>query len=422
MLLSRYLDAVAESERMLEVARSAGDRRGEGEALADMAYAHWMTFSSEHIPYTQRYAEEALAIARETGDQRVLAKSLSYLGSVDQVHGNLTDADRKLGEAVRIGEAGGFRDIVLVSQMWMGAHANWRGDFPRAIAISREAERTARDIHDGLNELISLAFCCLAHIGLGEYAEAFGVIGEGLRKARERNNTFIVGRLTNTLGWFHQELGDFGRAIDYDREGAALGQSAKNPNVEISSLINLGFDHLNLGEPQKALSLLDETLVRVEKSAFGAHRWRWAIHLRIYLAEALLATGEPGRALDEVENGLAQARATSSMKYVGKYHGLRGELALRAGEWGRAEADLREALATARQIGYPTLTWQAAHLLARAQANQNKMEEAYAAARLAADTIEAIAARAPDPALTQTFLAWPRVQAVQEELHRLRRA
>jgi len=110
------------------------------------------------------------------------------------------------------------------------------------------------------------------------------------------------------------------------------------------------------------------------------------------------------------------------MKYVGKYHGLRGELALRAGEWGRAEADLREALATARQIGYPTLTWQAAHLLARAQANQNKMEEAYAAARLAADTIEAVAARAPDPALTQTFLAWSRVQAVQEELHRLRRA
>jgi len=422
MLLSRYPEAIAEFEQMLEITRVAGIRRGEGEALADLAYAHWMTFSSEHIPYTKKFSEEALAIARETDDRRVLAKSLSYLGSVYQVEGDLAEADRKLEESLRISQEAGFKDIVALNQVWLAAHANWRAEFRKAIPLCRKAEQAAGESHDGLSELIALAFCCLAHIGLGEYAEALAVINEGLSKARDRENTFIVGRLTNTLGWFHQELGDFTRAIEYDHEGHNLGLSAKNPNVEISSLINLGFDHLNLGEPARALALFEETLVRVEKFFVSAHRWRWAIHVRAYLAEALLATGEPGKALITAEHGLAQARSTGSVKYIGKYHVLKGQIALEARQWGQAEVDLSEALRLAQEIGYPTLTWQAAHLLARTQAGQTKMEDAFASARLAAETIDAMAARILEPAVQRTFLAWPRIETVRDEVDRLRRS
>lgn len=60
--------------------------------------------------------------------------------------------------------------------------------------------------------------------------------------------------------------------------------------------------------------------------------------------------------------------------------------------------------------------------LARAQAEQKKIDEAVATARLAADTIAAVAARAPDAAVKSTFLAWPRVQAAMEDLERIRRA
>jgi class 3 adenylate cyclase/tetratricopeptide (TPR) repeat protein len=422
LLLSRYPEAIAESEKMLELAREVGDRHGEGEALVDLAFAHWMTFSSDHLPYTKKFSEEALAIAQATGDQRVLAKSLCYLGSVSQVDGNLEEADQKFEESLRICEAGGFKDIVTPNLVWLGAQANWRGDFPRAITLSRRAEESAVENHDGLNELIAPAFSCLSHIGLGEYAEGLTVIHDGLAKARDRNNTFIRGRLTNTLGWFHQELGDFRRSVEYDREGYALGRSANIPNVEISSLINLALDHLNLGEPQRALSLLEELLVRVEKFAFGAHRWRWAIHLRAYLVEVLLATRDSERALAPLEAGLAQARSTGSRKYIAKFQALRGEIALGARRWSQAEPDIHEALRIAREIRYPPLTWQAAHLLARAQVGQNKMEDAFASARLAAETIDSVAARLPEPAMKQTFLAWPRVRAVMDDLDRLRRA
>ena len=52
-------------------------RQSEGEALADLALYHEMTFSWEHIPQAQKLGEEALGIAQEIGDERVVARSLS---------------------------------------------------------------------------------------------------------------------------------------------------------------------------------------------------------------------------------------------------------------------------------------------------------------------------------------------------------
>jgi tetratricopeptide (TPR) repeat protein len=420
-LLARYADSIAEFERMGAVARARGDRVCEGQALVEIAYDHFLTFNNEGIAHCRRFAQEALAIGRETGSQHVVARSLCYLGLAAQAEGTPAEGDRLFEESLSIARAGGFADTVAVNLTWLAAHANWRGEFSGAIATSRQATAAAREINDGLSEMISLAFMCLSQIGLGEYQEALATIDDGLAKARERNNSFIVGRLTNTLGWLYQELGDFRRATEYNREAAEMGRRAKNANVEVSSLINLGLDELNLGDPRRALALMEETQERVEKYAFGAHRWRWSNHLNLYLSEALLALGDTGRALERADRALHQARGTGSLKYQAKALALRGQILLEAGPRDDGRAELAEALALARRIGYPTLTWQTAHLLARADAAAGRTEQAVSAARLAADTLAQIAERLPDAALRRTFLAWHRVDTVREDVERLLR-
>jgi class 3 adenylate cyclase/tetratricopeptide (TPR) repeat protein len=419
-LLARYPEAIAEAENMRSHARAAGDRQSEGEALADLALYHWLTVSWDHIPQVQRASEEALSVAQETGDERVVARSLISLGAVDEIYGKLLERDLKLEQALRIGKTRGSQGVIAYALQGLVRAANWRGEFRRAITLGQQGERAAAEIYDGVMELMNQGSRCLAHVGLGEYAEAMTAINDCLTKARDRDNTFLLGVLTNALGWLHQELGDFQRAVEYDRDSADLGQRTGISNVEISALINLGFDYLHLGEPAKALTLLETTLSRAEKG-FGAHRWRWTMHLCACIADTLLALGDPERALIQVERGFIEARATDSMKYIARFHALRGEVALAARQWSQAEADCREALHIARQIGYPTLTWQAAHLLARSQAGQNNLEAAFATVQLAVDTIDAAATRIPDPALRETFLAWPRVQAVRAEQDRLSR-
>jgi tetratricopeptide (TPR) repeat protein len=420
-LLARYVDSIAEFERMREVARSSGDRVREGEALVEMAYSEFLTFNNEAIGHCRRLAQDALTIGRETGSQHVVARSLCYLGLAAQADGAVAEGDRLFEESLGIARSGGFADTVSVSLTWLGAHANWRGEFTRAIEMSQQAAAASREINDGLSEMIAGAFICLSQIGLGQYAEALATIDDGLAKARDRNNSFIVGRLTNTLGWLYQELGDFRRATEYNREAAEIGRQAKNANVEVSSLINLSLDELNLGDPRRALALMEETQERVEKFAFGAHRWRWSNHLSAYLSEALLAIDERDRALEQADKALRQARATASLKYQAKALALRGQILLQSGQPADAGRELADALTLTRRIGYPTLTWQAAHLLALAQTATGEMEQAVIAARLATDTLDQIVSRLPDAALRRTFLAWSRVNTTREDMERLLR-
>jgi tetratricopeptide (TPR) repeat protein len=186
---------------------------------------------------------------------------------------------------------------------------------------------------------------------------------------------------------------------------------------------------MQLVGPTAALPLFEEALVKVEKFAFGAHRWRWGNHLSACLAEALLGTGSLAEALRHADRGIEQARATGSMKYLGRCLALRGEILLREGQRPAARDDLAEGLRISRQIGYPTLTWQAAHGLALALAGENantgrtgdRAERVQELVQLAAGTIESVAERAPDAALRRTFLGWSRVQDALEDLERLRR-
>jgi class 3 adenylate cyclase/tetratricopeptide (TPR) repeat protein len=420
VVVARNQEAIEGLEQMLALARAAGDRRLEGEALADLAFTHVFTLLWEHQPVAARYADEAAAVAREIGDDRILTKALATRGSVHCAYGELDQGARLLEEAVRLGEPLGAPELYLTGLFYLGHLHNWRGEFPRAIEIFRRVTREAGAVHDEFNEGMAQWCLGLAHIGRGLYAEARAALDEALVTSRERKSHFNVGRITNSLGWLHQEFGDFRRALELDREAAELGRHHKIGNVEVSSRINIGGDLVRLGESGQALALLEGMVEQVEKG-LGSHRWRWDMRVSVGIAEALLALDRGDEALAWIERAAATARSTGSAKYLGKCHALRGDIAVRGRRWDDAVIELGQALAIARRIEYPTLTWQAAHLLARAQAAAGRLEEAAGTARVAVETIDLVAARAPEPALRRTFTEWPRVQAAREDLGRILR-
>ena len=216
VVVARNEDAIVGLETMLVLARTAGDRRLEGEALADLAFAHAFTLSWEHQPVAARYADEAAVVAREIGDDGVLAKALSTRGTVHCAYGELDEGIRLFEESVRLGEPLGSPHVYLSGLWYTGQVLNWRGEFRQAIEVQRRVAREAQTIHDDFNEGIGQWSLALAHIGRGLYAEARATLDDGLVKARERKAYYNVGRITNTLGWLHQEFGDFQRARELD--------------------------------------------------------------------------------------------------------------------------------------------------------------------------------------------------------------
>src|SRR5262249_1073574 len=139
---------------------------------------------------------------------------------------------------------------------------------------------------------------------------------EGIAKAQARQNSYFLGRLLNTWGWLHSELGDSVHALDYDQESTEIGRTQRLANVEISALVNLGHDYLALGQHDRAHAYFTSTLDRVQREAFGSHRWRWQIRLLLGLAELSYTTADYNQALRYVDEGLKEAQRTSSQKYV----------------------------------------------------------------------------------------------------------
>jgi tetratricopeptide (TPR) repeat protein len=415
-LLTRYDEAIADFQMMRQLARASGDRHNEGESLCHLVFSHWLKFSEDQLPFMEQYAQQALELAQRTGNQHVLAKSLTGLGLVHQVRGNLRESDRQLEASLQVSRRQGYHDTLAPDLLWLGAHAYWQGDFRRARQLSEEGLVIARGVHDGLIELLSLAFLCQAHWSTGHYAEARTVLHEGLTKAKERRNLFSGGRLTNTLGWFHREFGDAARAVDYDQESLELGRASGMSNVEINALINLGLDYLALAQHAQAFSYLEPTLERVEHEVFGTERWRWKTHLLIGLAELASTTGASDRALRYAEAGIKEARATSSRKYIALGWALRGKIAARLGDAETAGKVLRRAFSLADKLRSPALIYPLAYELGHWYERTGKEREAIRLYGKAQAIVEQMATAVEDDALRSAFLHSALVQTIHERV------
>jgi DNA-binding winged helix-turn-helix (wHTH) protein/tetratricopeptide (TPR) repeat protein len=419
MLLTKYDEAIADFRAMLDLARRSGQQQKEGECLCHLAHAHYLKLSTDLIPFVTQYGQEALALARQTGDPKLLARSLMSLGLVDQVRGDMSQADRKLEEALRITRRQGYRDALAQNLLYVSMQAHWKGDFHRAIRLGQEGLDVSRDVYDGLSELMCLAFLCLAYWSAGRYGQAFAALHEGLTKAKARQNTFIIGRLTNSLGWFHREFGDLTRAMELDQESLVCGQTSRVANVEISALINLGYDALALGQPAQARAYFEPIFHRVEREAFGPHRWRWTVKLLIGLAELTYTEGAYEHALRYVEAGLRAAQETSSQKYVAKGWALRGQLAACLGDHDAAGTALQRAFALAEQLQSPALLYPIAYDLGQWYETTGQEQEAVARYRTAKATIERMATAVENDVLRTAFQRSALVQAITQGAARL---
>jgi tetratricopeptide (TPR) repeat protein len=375
--------------------------------------------SEDHIPFVEQYAQQAMQFSQQTGEQHILARSLASLGIVQQTRGNMQEADRLFEESLQLSRREGYKDSLAQNLAFLGHQAYWQGNFPYAVQLSQEGITVSHEISDGFHELFALSLLCLACWSGGNYSQALIVLHDGMKRTKERENQFFLGRLTNTLGWFHHEFGDVSHAVEYDHESEEIGRTSQVSNVEVSALINLGLDYLALGQYERALSYLEPTLDRVQREAFGAHRWRWTIRLLTGLAEHAYTTGDYDQALHYVDEGLKEAQRTSSQKYVALGWALRGKIIAKLGDTETAGTELQRAFSLAEQLQSPSLIYPIAYDFGHWHESIGKERDAATLYSKAKTTIEQMATAVEDEALRSTFLQSALVQEIHEHATRL---
>jgi hypothetical protein len=225
-ILSDYTRAWAEGERLLALARQAGDREREARALAEMGRA---SVRVHNFDRGLAEAYQAIAIAREVDAKPVIASGYYTSIVLHTATGRLDKGEEEIDLVLTISRAGS--DVVhqSLALTFAGRLKNWRGEYAEALPLQAEGLRLARE-H---NLLLPLLFGCfhsgLALTGKGAYDEALARLEEGRVLSEKVGSEFWQHRFLNSLGWLLMECGDLDRALDLNRRGAERAGSGTMP-------------------------------------------------------------------------------------------------------------------------------------------------------------------------------------------------
>ena len=175
---------LGEARRWLQTAlHDNGGRPQTPARTAALLRAGWIAWEQGDYEGSSALSGEALALAREAGDEAATGAALSSLGWVALLQRDLGTASALAGEALTLGraldDAGGIARALLV----LGLAAVVRRDPEEAAALHEESLALSREAEDSLATALSLGMGALAALLRGDPGRAETLCEEGFRRA-----------------------------------------------------------------------------------------------------------------------------------------------------------------------------------------------------------------------------------------------
>jgi predicted ATPase/class 3 adenylate cyclase len=447
--LGLIADATGDRQRGLTLVEASrqrfqalGDRQGEWQALLDLS----LLWAARDYGEAGGYAEQALAVARETSDPVMIARSLNRLGNWQANREHPQEAIARHQEALRILEGLGDErgsaetlDLLGVASVIAGESAGAAHWYARAIPLWRQLgdrQGLAESLigctlaaHSPYTDTLAAAMTTLeARVhgeeglilvrsigwragesyalwayhgmllgGAGEYATALPGARQALTIARDIDHAQWIVAAGYVLATLLADLGDVPAAWDDLRAALVLAQeiqSAHLTRIVAGTLVSALAAGGRLDEAQIVLDayLNDDTSVR---TLAGRALWCAAANLALATANANQALQIADR-LMQMEEGTRRAIPRLAL--------LRGEALTALGRYAEAGQAPEAAHEAAAWSGARSLEWRilaAQGRRAAAQGNTNDAERACAAAHA---LVAELAADVPDEVLRTRFL------------------
>ncbi len=239
----------------------------------------------------QRCAQ-AVALARELGDLRLLAAALNTRGLLTSRQDRYADSARDHQAALEQARAGADRAGEATALLGLAYAAMFTGDAAQASALARESLAAARDSGDrhALARVLFLLAWAASNAGAFEQAEELGTEALGLFRAlgdtgEQADALFLLGQVAGYSGGYE-------RAAEFFAGSLALLRDQGDETGTARAMGGLGTALLNLGDRAGARGLLEESLVVARR--YG-DRWGMAMSLTL-VGHVDLADGDDTRA------------------------------------------------------------------------------------------------------------------------------
>ena len=382
----------------LRLGRSLGDAELEADALTDQGASEWLT----HAESAARDIDEALRLARKSGNTGTMALALRYKAWIQQDQGHLTRALSLMQQAEeyfrRVGDG---RDVLqamsdianieglegdrysallrnsrLVSPMMESGNTsnyatvvgNIGTDYIAlnrdrdAIPYLQKAVLAFRNIHDDSGESIYLGQLCAVELRQKQLSNALRDCRRSASIIEQAHDPKRLAITTWRLGKVRQAFGQIDLAVENYRRAASLSEQVPDPRFESQSLLDWG-DVIEAAHKreealplfQRALSLserAEDSTVQLE-ARFRIARWHAnAGEDADAISELRIALGQIERKRSTVHNGELQASYLAAMR---KCHQLYVDILMREHEWDRASPSDVQALEVSESARARTL-------------------------------------------------------------------
>jgi len=411
MSAGRLNDAKTEYAAMLEVCRAGGDLENECRALIGITTA---AHNLRELVNVERYGREAMALAERTANQSLVADAglqwAIYLG----VNGRLPEAQTHWDRCIPLARSSNNRAALASGLTYQGVKHFWESEYEIAEATQLEAAGLAAEIRDGFYLPLALFYLGLTRANRGRLSDAMASLDEALDLAKRNNNAVALSRVPNGCGWVWREIGNLGKAIQFNDGSAELSHRLRAAEAESNALINLVYDYLLAGEPGKAAGALERVRPLYERERWN--KWRfYEIRHQAAEAELRLVEGDLDRSGEHARVLLDNARKYGVPKYVATAQRLLGEIAALKGDHNTAEEELTRSLEPFASHPMPLIEWRHHAALARLLASRRRPAAALKSFSHAEELVQGLAASINDPTLRDMFL---QTRSVREVLAR----
>jgi len=381
------------------------ERYGDDSRRARLLYAQAQNASRQHRPDGGKpEVEAALVAAEKAGDEYYLAQSLLLLTEVHESSGNLSSALETATRAQIVSSKLNDNQLEARALVEIGFLHAQRAEFNEAVSAAERGLNLLAETND--RNAIAYAWNIKGRAlgGRGDYSRALDAFHRSQEEAEIISDRYLLAQVFNMQGWLYRELGDYENALKFDKEGVDTSKLWGKPSPEISARLNVCLDMLHLGDPNRALVLLDEIEGQINVGSFGFHNWRWRLRLLHARGLCFMVLDEPAKVLTLAEEGLSLAETNVSRKYVALNHELKGIALAELSKMDEAISELETAISLADATQYQPVRWGGRHQLAKLYRQNGRKQEAKNTSSEAKHIIQTIATALEDENLRATFL------------------
>lgn len=293
------------------------------------------------------HAEHALNLSLELNDKQEQLRSLTSIGSANNLLANYTEALDYFEQALSLASELEDKSSIANIMGYIGNIYRNMVDIPNALEYLNKALALGEELNDK-SRIASVQFSIgSSYTHLSEYQVALEWFFKSLSISEEQNNRRHILRTLSGLGSVYTHLADYQKALEYHLKSLALSQELSDRNMISTTLGNIGNIYINLAEYTIAAEYLHWS---VEIAETVGNKNNHATHLS-NLGMVYARMEDYPRALEYINRSLEIWRKLNQKNGIAYCLGNLGSIYTSLKQYPKALDFLHQALITGSEAG-----------------------------------------------------------------------